>query len=93
MIRPLAITALALLSACAGTELQLQGSVCGQPVNLVLQDRKDRSAFEGEITCPGGGRVWITSTDSSTSAVLAKQAEITDRLVGLVERFAPGSVP
>lgn len=76
------------LCGCAGTEMHASGSACGGPFDITLTDRKDRSGFSGTITCPDGGAIAITSTDSSTSAVIAQQAAMLGKLTDLVAALA-----
>ncbi len=76
------------LSGCAGTVMSLKGQVCGQNIDLQLVDKKDRSGFEGTIECPGGGRVHISSTDSSTSAVVNALSAAMQSLTMLVAKVA-----
>ena len=80
------------LAGCSGTRLTMSGTVCGQAVELAMVDRKDRSGFEAQVTCPGGGSVLLTSSDSSTSQVIQAQAELATRLTALAEILAR-SVP
>ena len=64
-----------MLGGCAGTEAAFNGQVCGQDTAFTITDRKDRGAFELVATCPQGGSVRITSSDSSTSSVIEAQAD------------------
>ena len=67
-----------LLGGCAwvsGSVVELEGTVCGQPVKLRVADNKDRSGFDATVTCGADGGVTLTTTDSSASAVMAAQAE------------------
>lgn len=84
---------LSILAGCAGTDIKLTGEVCGQNVDLMLHDAKDRAGFDAKVECPvrsatngalSGGGLTITSTDSSTSAVLIQQAALIDKLTNLV---------
>jgi hypothetical protein len=83
---------LAALAGCAGTDIKLTGEVCGQNVDLVLHDAKDRDGFDAKVECPirsasgalSGGGLTITSTKSSTSAVMIQQAALIDKLTNLV---------
>jgi hypothetical protein len=83
---------LAILTGCAGTDIKLAGRVCGQNVDLVLHDAKDRDGFDAKIECPvrsasgvlSGGSLTINSTKSSTSAVMIQQAALIDKLTSLV---------
>lgn len=64
----------------------------GQPVDLVLTDRRDRAEFTAAVECPNGGSVTITSTESLTSSVIAAQSDALGRLtdlVGLIASPAP----
>jgi len=83
------------LSGCAGTTMSLKGQVCGQAVDLALTDRKDRSGFEATVECPQGGSVHISSTDSSTSAVVNALSAAMQSLTTLVAKIAgtAGGVP
>ena len=63
------------LSACSGTQAQFDGQVCGQETHFTITDRKDRGVFDLEATCPQGGSVRISTSDSSTSSVIAAQAD------------------
>lgn len=83
MIRLALATAL-LLAGCAGTDLVFEGQVCGQPVKLTMHDAKDRSAFDASATCPQGGGLTITSSESSTSQVLSAMSANIDKLTALV---------
>jgi hypothetical protein len=76
------------LTSCAGTVMSLKGQVCGQDVDLALTDRKDRSGFEATVECPGGGSVHISSTDSSTSAVVNALSAAMQSLTTLVAKVA-----
>ena len=76
------------LVGCSGTRLTMSGTVCGQAVELALRDQKDRSGFEAKVTCPDGGSVLLTSSESSTSAVVQAQAELATRLTALAEILA-----
>src|SRR4249920_2411162 len=76
------------LSGCAGTAMHLTGSACGQPVDLELVDRKDRSGFEGSIKCSDGSEIRISSTDRSTSAVVNALSAAMASLTTLVAKIA-----
>ena len=93
MIRTTLVFAALLLavSGCAGTQLSMTGTVCGQDVQLQMVDRKDRSEFALDVTCPDGGGAHIASAESSTSSVLQAQAALLQTLAGLVAQLAAGS--
>jgi hypothetical protein len=57
-------------------------------VDLVVVDRKDRSAFEARVVCPNGGEVYLTSSESSASSVLAAQAQAIQELASTVAATA-----
>ena len=83
-----ALLVLTLVGCSAGTRLTTSGTICGQPFELAMADRKDRSGFAAEVTCSDGSSVMISSSKSSTSAVIAAQAELATRLTALAEILA-----
>ena len=87
-----ALIVLTLAGCSAGTRLTTSGTICGQPYELAMADRKDRSGFEATVTCSDGSTLTVSSTDSSTSQVLQAQAELATRLAALAELLAR-SVP
>jgi hypothetical protein len=82
------ILSLITVTGCAGTDLVAQGTICGQPFSVQLADRKDRSGFTAVAKCPDGGELSITSSDSSTSAVIATQAELAAQLSQVIADLA-----
>lgn len=88
-----AIAVVLALAGCAGTELQFAGKVCGQDVSLALIDRKDRSGFDAQITCGPEGSIMVSTSDSSTSAVIAAQAELAARLGDTITKLAGAAAP
>lgn len=73
------------LSGC-GTQMSMEGSVCGQPLNVTLNDQKERAAFRASARCADGSTVEIESSESSPSA---QQADAVAQLTELVMRLAP----
>lgn len=88
MARLIGMVVLLPLAGCAGTELHFAGSVCGQQVDLTLTDRKDRSGFDAQITCGPDGSIMVSTSDSSTSAVIVAQAELTAKLGDVITKLA-----
>lgn len=84
----LAAATAALLGGCAGTQATMTGTICGQAVDFAVKDAKDRSGFDASIECPGGGGVHISSTDSSTSAVINAMAGMINQLTQSVAQLA-----
>ena len=76
------------LSGCAGTDMTLKGQICNQDVDLKFHDAKDRSGFDTKVVCPQGGSVHISSTDSSTSAVVNALSAAMQSLTTLVAKIA-----
>lgn len=79
---------LLVLGGCVGTEASFEGQVCGQPVKFELNDKKDRSGFAATVTCPGGGGITVTTTDSSTSAVIQSMAQLAAQMAETVKELA-----
>jgi hypothetical protein len=89
-----------LLTACAGTNVQYQGPLCGGtvPASLALTDAKDRAGFEARCThttynidgtVAAVDEVVISSSESSASAVISAQAEAINRLVATLAAGKP----
>ena len=74
-MRIAALLGMLLLTGCAGTGIDFDGNVCGQPVKFTLTDVKDRGVFVGDVTCPQGGGLHVETADSSASAVIQAQAD------------------
>lgn len=87
MIRLALAALLVMVVGCTGTQLSMTGSVCGEQVELLVRDSKDRSGFSAVATCPQGGGIEITSSDSSYSTVLAQQAQMLQTLTNLVAKL------
>lgn len=94
----LIVVAATLLAGC-GTQLSYKGPACGSadPVAISLGDYKDRTAFDGRCSRtttyyrPDGtvehvvrDELVITSAESSTSQVIAAQADALSKLAGTV---------
>ena len=53
------------LAGCSGdARLTTSGTICGQPFELAMADRKDRSGFAAEVTCSDGSSIMISSSES-----------------------------
>lgn len=87
------MVALLALGGCSGTQLSFEGQVCGAPVSLVLNDRRDRMGSMVEVECPGGGKVVITLDESSTSAVASADAAYLDSVARLISAVSAGAMP
>ena len=88
------IAAVLLVSGCAGTVVEMDGTICGQPVKFRLADAKDRSEFTLAVTCGEDGGVQVSTAESSTSMVLAAQAAALSTLAGTLAReAAAGALP
>jgi len=65
----------------SGTQLILEGTICGQPIKLSLNDRTDRQAFSIAVDCGGGAGVVVTTSEKGTAAVAAVDADIIKALL------------
>lgn len=72
------------LSGCgspSGTQLSLEGKVCGQPIKLLLNDRTERQAFSIAVQCGEDVGVIVTTSEKGTAAVAAVDAVLIQELL------------
>lgn len=72
-----------MLNGC-GTQLSMDGSVCGQPINIRLADQKDRASFRAQADCSDGSSVLIESSESTPNAAQAEAVADLARAVSVL---------
>lgn len=98
----LAVAVVLLLAGCtstpdlfgtAGTAMQFEGTICGEPVRFSATDLKDRSGFEATITCGEDGGVHVVTSESNASQAMVMQAEAISKLAGAIAAgISPASI-
>jgi len=69
------------------THVQLEGSVCRQPLRVQLADGKERKGFTAYARCADGSIVRITSEESAAFAGQAQADALNLQAFGLLERL------
>ncbi len=74
------------LSGCSslfpsGTQLSLEGTICNQPIKLLLNDRTERQAFSLAVECGDGAGVVVTTSEKGTAAVAAVDTVLLQELL------------
>lgn len=94
----------ALLACCCGwltgcgaqlyggvTLATFDGSICGQPVRMAVQDGKERATFKVTCRSPDGGSATIETVDSRAFEGQAGANAVASQALGLVDRVVSGA--